>query len=104
LPVLWDEVHPAGLGRLLQIDLNELEVLGVAVGPEHGLAPQVRHVVVVGLEAQAWNQDYGSGSAVRSALIWVAGSGSRRETNDPQNIKKVKNFHVLKCSMFFSEG
>jgi hypothetical protein len=55
LPVLWHEIYPAGLGRLLQVDLNELEVLGVAVGPEHGLAPQVRHVIVVGLEAQGWN-------------------------------------------------
>ncbi len=60
-PVLWDEVHPAGLGRLFQVDLDELEVLGVAVGPEHGLAPQVRHVVIVCLQAQGgWNQGYGS--------------------------------------------
>ncbi len=50
--MLWDEVDPAGLGRLLQVDLDELEVLGVAVGPEHGLAPQVRHVVIIGLQAQ----------------------------------------------------
>ena len=58
-PVLWDEVHPAGLGRLLQVYLDELEVLGVAVGPEHGLPPQVRHVVIVCLQAQGgWNQGY----------------------------------------------
>jgi hypothetical protein len=63
-PVLWDEVHPAGLGRLIQVYLNELEVLGVAVGPEHGLAPQVCDVVIVGLKEQGWNQGYGSGSAV----------------------------------------
>jgi hypothetical protein len=76
-PVLWDEVHPAGLGRLLQIDLDELEVLGVTVGPEHGLASQVRHVVIVGLQTQGWNQ--GCGSGYGSTLNLVAGSGSRRE-------------------------
>jgi hypothetical protein len=39
-----------------------------------------------------------------SALIGVAGSGSRRAKMTHKNRKKVKNFHVLKCWMFFFEN
>jgi hypothetical protein len=48
-------------------------------------------------------QGCGSGSA-GSALISIAGSGSRRAKITYKYRKKVQNFYVLKCWMFFFEG
>jgi hypothetical protein len=39
-----------------------------------------------------------------SALIWVAGSGSRGAEMTHKNRKKQKKIHVLKCWMFSFEG
>jgi hypothetical protein len=47
----------------------------VAVGPEHGLAPQVRHVVIVGLQAQGWLEP-GLWIRIRSGSALIAESGS----------------------------
>jgi hypothetical protein len=51
-------------------------------------------------DPEAEEQRYGSGSA----LISVAVSGSRRAKMTHKYRKKVKNFHVLKCWMFYFEG
>jgi hypothetical protein len=46
----------------------------------------------------------GCGSGSGSALICVAGSGSRRAKMNHKNRKKLKIFHVLECWMFSFEG